>query len=159
MTTVIDFDGVSYNAAPRALAADNILSAVDGNSTLLVIDRIGGNLGTGVSTVGQIFGLLFDDLEHGYSFERNTTRRQFRSILTNSDFPRTVPRLTTVIPAGRTGWMKFWREDDGAIIGAIINFNPNAATSSAAFNQGRNLHKLTLSTAASFIVPVFPPNC
>ncbi|MDQ3011089.1 MAG: lamin tail domain-containing protein, partial [Acidobacteriota bacterium] len=159
VTAEINFDGVSYNAAPRALAADSIPSAVDGNSTLLVIDRIGGNLATGVSTVGQIFGLLFDDMEHGYSFERSTTRRQFRSVLTNSDFPRTVPRLTTIIPAGRTGWMKFWRDDDGGLVGAIINFNPNAVTSSAAFNQGHNLHKLTLTTASSFIVPIFPPGC
>ncbi|HEX9000780.1 MAG TPA: lamin tail domain-containing protein [Blastocatellia bacterium] len=159
VTAEIKFDGVSYNAAPRVLAVDSILSAVDGNSTLLVIDRIGGNLGTGVSTIGQIFGLLFDDTEHSYSFERSTTRRQFRSLLTNSDFPRTVPRFTNVIPAGHTGWMKFWRDDDGGLIGAVINFNPNTASSSSAFNQGRNLHALTLSTASSFIVPVFPPNC
>jgi hypothetical protein len=159
VTAEVRFDGVSYNAAPRVLAADNILSAVDGNSTLLVIDRIGGNLATGVSTVGQLFGLLFDDMEHGYSFERSTTRRQFRIVLSNSDFPRTAPRLTTVIPAGRSGWMKFWRDEDGGMIGAAINFNPNTATSSAAFNQGRNLHKLTLTTGSSFIVPVFPPGC
>lgn len=159
VTATIAFDGVSYNAAPRVLAVDSILSAVDGNSTLLVIDRIGGNLGTGVSTIGQIFGLLFDDTEHSYSFERNTTRRQFRSVLSNSDFPRTAPRFTNVIPAGRTGWMKFWRDGDGGIVGAVLNFNPNTASSSGAFNQGHNLHALTLSVASSFIVPVFPPNC
>jgi len=159
VTAEVKFNGVSYNAAPRALAADNIPSAVDGNSTLLVVDRIGGNLATGVSTVGQLFGLLFDDMEHGYSFERSTTRRQFRAVLSNSDFPRTAPRLTTVIPAGRTGWMKFWRDDDGGMVGAVIIFNPNTATSSAAFNQGHNLHKLTLTTASSFIVPIFPPGC
>lgn len=159
VTAEINFDGVSYNAAPRALAVDSILSAVDGNSTLLVIDRIGGNLGTGVSTVGQIFGLLFDDTEHSYSFERSTTRRQFRAVLSNSDFPRTAPRFTNVIPAGRTGWMKFWRDEDGGLVGAVLNFNPNTASSSGAFNQGRNLHTLTLSTASSFIVPIFPPSC
>jgi hypothetical protein len=159
VTAEVKFDGVSYNAAPRVLAADNILSAVDGNSTLLVVDRIGGNLATGVSTVGQLFGLLFDDMEHGYSFERSTTRRQFRAVLSNSDFPRTAPRLTTLIPAGRSGWMKFWRDDDGGLVGALINFTPNAQTNSAAFNQGHNLHKLTFSTASSFIVPVFPPGC
>ncbi|HMY72745.1 MAG TPA: hypothetical protein PLQ88_13075, partial [Blastocatellia bacterium] len=159
VTAEINFDGVSYNAAPRALAVDSILSAVNGNSTLLVIDRIGGNLGTGVSTVGQIFGILFDDTEHSYSFERNTTRRQFRAVLSNSDFPRTAPRFTNVIPAGRTGWMKFWRDEDGGLIGAVLNFNPNTASSSGAFNQGRNLHVLTLSTASSFIVPIFPPSC
>lgn len=159
VTAEIRFDGVSYNAAPRALALDSIASAVDGNSTLLVVDRIGGNLGTGVSTVGQLFGILYDDTEHAYSFERSTTRRQFRAILSSTDFPRTVPRFTNVIPAGRTGWMKFWRDDDGGIIGAAINFNPNTLASGSAFNQGHNLHHLTLTTASSFIVPVFPPNC
>ena len=124
-----------------------------------MVDRIGGNLGTGVSTVGQLFGILYDDAEHAYSFERSTTRRQFRAILSSNDFPRTVPRFANVIPAGRTGWMKFWRDDDGGIIGAAINFNPNTAASSSAFNQGHNLHHLTLTTASSFIVPIFPPGC
>ncbi|MBS1790805.1 MAG: lamin tail domain-containing protein [Acidobacteria bacterium] len=159
VTSEIRFDGISYNAAPRVLAIDGIPSTVDGNSTLLVIDRIGGNLGTGVSTIGQLFGILFDDEEHSYSFERSTTRRQFRAILSNSDFPRTVPRFTNVIPAGRTGWMKFWRDDDGGILGAAINFNANTTATSSAFNQGHNLHHLTLSTASSFVVPIFPPNC
>ncbi|MDX2041335.1 MAG: lamin tail domain-containing protein [Acidobacteriota bacterium] len=159
VTAEVRFDGVSYNAAPRVLAVDSIASAVDGNSTLLVVDRIGGNLGTGVSTVGQLFGILYDDAEHAYSFERSTTRRQFRAILSSNDFPRTVPRFTTVIPAGRTGWMKFWRDDDGGIVGAAINFNPNTLASSSAFNQGHNLHHLTLTTNSIFIVPVFPPGC
>lgn len=159
VTAEVRFDGLSYSATPRALAVGSIASAVDGNSTLLVVDRIGGNLGTGVSTVGQIFGILYDDTEHAYSFERSTTRRQFRAILSNTDFPRTVPRFTNVIPAGRTGWMKFWRDDDGGIIGAAINFNPNTLASGSAFNQGHNLHHLTLTKASSFIVPVFPPGC
>lgn len=159
VTSEIRFDGISYNAAPRALSIDSIPSAVDGNSTLLVIDRIGGNLGTGVSSIGQLFGILFDDEEHSYSFERSTTRRQFRAILSNSDFPRTVPRFTNVIPAGRTGWMKFWRDDDGGIVGAAINFNATASANSSAFNQGHNLHHLTLTAASSFVVPIFPPNC
>lgn len=159
VTAEISFDGQSYNAVPRALAVDSIASAEDGNSTLLVIDRIGGNLGTGVSTVGQIFGILYDDTEHAFSFERGTSRRQFRAILSNSDFPRTAPRFTNVIPTGRTGWMKFWRSDDGGIVGAAINFNPNTAAVGSAFNQGHNLHHLTLTTNSSFIIPVFPPNC
>jgi len=159
VTAEVRFDGVSYNAAPRALAVSNIASPVDGNSTLLVVDRLGGNLGTGVNTIGQLFGILYDDAEHAYSFERSSTRRQFRAILSSNDFPRTVPRFANVIPAGRTGWMKFWRDADGGIIGAVINFNPNSQASSSAFNQGHNLHHLTLTTASSFIVPIFPPGC
>jgi hypothetical protein len=55
--------------------------------------------------------------------------------------------------------MKFWRATDGAVIGCAINFNPNASTNASAFNQGHNLHKLTLTITASFTVPVIPPNC
>src|SRR5262249_26036103 len=156
-TTVdINFDGISYNAAPRVLAIDNIPSAVDGNSTLLVIDRIGGNLATGVSAIGQIIGVVYDDTEHPASFEFSASRRQFRSVISAS-FPRTSPRITSLIPAGHAGWMKFWRSTDGAIIGCVINFNQNAPSDASAFNQGRNLHKLTLTTDASFTVPVFTP--
>ncbi len=158
-TTVdINLDGISYNAAPRVLAVDNIQSAADGNSTLLVINRIGGSLATGLGTIGQIFGIAYDDMERAASFEFNTSRRQFRSIISNS-FPRTSPRISNLIPAGRTGWMKFWRSTDGAIIGCVINFNPTASSNASAFNQGHNLNKLTLTTEASFTVPIIPPSC
>ncbi|MGH9769211.1 MAG: lamin tail domain-containing protein [Blastocatellia bacterium] len=158
-TTVdINLDGVSYNAAPRVLAVDNIPSAADGNSTLLVINRIGGNLATGPSTIGQIIGIVYDDMERPASFEFTTSRRQFRSVISGA-FPRTSPRISSIIPAGRTGWMKFSRATDGAIIGCVINFNPDASANASAFNQGHNLHKLTLTTEASLTIPVITPNC
>lgn len=154
----LNFDGVSYSAAPRVLAADNIPSPVDGNQTMLIIDRIGGNLATGVSTVSQIVGLLFDDAENAFSFEFPASARQFRAIISNT-FPRTAPRVPQLIPAGRSGWLKFWRSSDGGIVGAMINFNANANASSAAFNQGHNLQVLTRTTESSFAMPVFPPGC
>ena len=43
--------------------------------------------------------------------------------------------------------------------GALINFNSNATASAGAFNQGHNLHALTNTTNASYVIPVFPPNC
>ncbi|HKQ78377.1 MAG TPA: lamin tail domain-containing protein [Blastocatellia bacterium] len=157
-TVEINLDGISYNAAPRILAVDNIPSPVDGNSTLLVIDRIGGSLATGLSTIGDIFGVAYDDLEQPASFAFSTTRRQFRQTISAS-FPRTSPRIPALIPSGRSGWMKFSRQTDGAIIGCVINFNPNASSDSSAFNQGRNLSKLSLTTAASFTLPIIRPNC
>jgi hypothetical protein len=154
----LKFDGVQYNAAPRTLALDNLPSPMDGNATLLIVDRFGGNLATGLNTLGSITGLLYNDQEAGFSFEFSTTRRQFRALI-NSNFPRTAPRIPTLIPTGRSGWLKLSRGSDGAILGAAINFNPNTASSSSAFTQGHNLHKLTLTTEASLIMPVFPPNC
>ena len=83
---------------------------------------------------------------------------QFRSSVTNN-FPRITPRFETFVPAGRSGWLKLNATNDQGILGAAINFNPNAGSSADAFNQGHNLHKLTLTSAASFTIPVFPPNC
>lgn len=153
-TAVIRFDGVSYNRAPRVLAVSNIPARADGNDTLLVINRVGGNLAIGADPLGAITGVLYDDAERGFSFTFNPGACQFRASLSNT-FPRTTPRLEQIIPAGRSGWLRFWQSSDVGLLGAVLNFNPNAGASAGAFNQGRNLHKLTLTTAASLIVPVY----
>jgi len=159
VTATIAFDGVGYNHAPRVLAADNLASPVDGNSTLLVVNRIGGNLAGGASAIiGPISGLLLDDNEAAFSFGSSVGSCQLRQLLSDN-FPRTTPRLSVVISAGRTGWMKLWGASEVGLLGAVINRHPNAATSPAAFNQGRNLHKLTLTNAASYIIPVLAPSC
>jgi hypothetical protein len=55
--------------------------------------------------------------------------------------------------------MKFWGNADIGILGATINFNPNALTSVGGFNQGHNLHKLRLTSAASITIPIIQPSC
>jgi hypothetical protein len=154
----LNFDGVSYNMLPRVLAADNLPDRHTGNDTMLIIDRIGGNLATGAAKLEAIFGLLFDDAENPLSFSFNPNLCQFRGFLSNS-FPRTTPRYDQHIPSGRSGWTKLWSFNDAAIVGSVINFNQNFASSQSAFNQGRNLHTITLSSTASVIIPVFPPAC
>ena len=160
-TAQLNFDGSttsgsSYNMVPRVLAASNIPSRADGNDTLVVLNRFGGNLATGASTLSTVFGLLYDDSESVFSFSVSGGC-QLRGSLSNT-FPRTTPRFETVIPAGRSGWAKVWGGSDIGILGAIINTNPNAAANAGAFNGGRNLHTLTLTTATATI-PVFPPSC
>src|SRR5262249_51940498 len=152
-TATVFFDGVCYNKLPRTLAVDSVPSAADGNSTLLIVNRPGGNLVTGGSTIGSLFGIFYDDAENtaSYSF---TGGCQFRAIYSDT-FPRTVPRLSTFIPKGHTGGTKFWTAAETPILGAVINFNPNAS----GFNGGHNLHKLTLVNSTSMTIPVFPPGC
>ena len=158
VTATIAFDGISYNRTPAVLALDNIGSRADGNDTLLIVNRIGGNLGIGASSLGSLFGILYDDAENALSFSV-TGGCQLRSSLSNN-FPRTTPRFETFIPAGRTGWLRIYNQT-GAIgmTGAAINFNPNSASSAGAFNQGHNLHHLTLNNQMSYVIPVFPPSC
>ena len=158
VTAAINFDGVDYNRAPAVLALDNVGSRADGNDTLVIINRIGGNLGIGASTLGTLFGLLYDDAENVLSFSVSGNC-QLRNSISNN-FPRTTPRFETFIPAGRTGWAKVFNQTGAiGILGAAINTNPNAGSSAGAFNGGHNLHHLTLAAAASYVVPVFPPSC
>jgi hypothetical protein len=147
----------SYSRAPRVVAVDNIASRGDGNDTLLILNRVGGNLATGAAGLGSLFGLVYDDAESVFSFSI-TGGAQLRASLSNS-FPRTTPRLDQIIPAGRSGWMKIFSQADIGIVGAAITANPNAGTSAGAFNSGHNLHHLRLSGGATLILPVFPPAC
>ncbi len=158
VTALLSFDGTSYNRAPRVLAASNIPSRADGNDTLIVLNRFGGSLAAGAGTLGSLFGILYDDAENPLSFTFTAGVCQFRSSL-SSNFPRVAPRFENFIPAGRSGWAKFYSQSDIALLGAQINFNANAGTAANAFNQGHNLHKLTLTSAAVLTIPIFPPNC
>jgi len=166
VTSRIDFDGVAYNQVPAVLALDNVGSRADGNDTMLIVNRIGGNLGIGAATLGTLFGLLYDDAENVLSFSVSGNC-QLRNSLSNN-FPRTTPRFETFIPAGRTGWLKLFSQTGCiGILGSAINSNANAGSSAGAFNGGHNLHHLTLASgcstagfdARSYTVPVFPPSC
>jgi hypothetical protein len=154
----INFDGLSYNLLGRALALSNIPDRPSGNNTLLILNRIGGSLATGMAPLGSIFGILYSDAENAFSFSFAPNTCQLISTLSNN-FPRTTPRIETVIPAGRTGWMKLWSFNDTAIFGAMINFNADAGTSASAYTHGHNLHKLTLTASGVLTIPIFPPNC
>jgi hypothetical protein len=157
VTALVSLNGVQYNRVPRVLAVSSIGSTLDGNVTRIIINRVGGSLLTSANSIGQIFGELFDDAEGVHSFTIPFSGCQRVATLGN-DFPRTAPRFDLIIPAGQTGWMKFWATSDVGLLGAVLNFNANAATAAGAFNGGHNLHKLTL-TNDSYTVPVFPPTC
>lgn len=150
-TATLQFDGLTYSKLPRALAISNLASLAEGNQTMLIVNRLGGDLTSQIGSPGKLFGLLFDDTETASSFSLNSASCQLRGVL-SQNFPRTVPRYDQVIPAGRSGWMKFWSEQNFALSGSMINYN-----GSKAFNQGHNLHALTLTDSVTFTIPVYPP--
>lgn len=155
--STLNFDGVSYNRIPRVLAADNVPSAQDGNATMLILNNIGGSLAGSISGLGSVFGLLFDDQENSYSFGFSAGC-QFSALL-NQTFPRTTPRLNSVIPAGHSGWIKLRAGEEAAMLGVMMVANPGMRTNPNAYGQGHNLHHLTFATRASLTVPVHPPGC
>ncbi|MBP6824647.1 MAG: HYR domain-containing protein [Acidobacteria bacterium] len=156
-SAMISFDGVKYSQAARTVAASNLSSRADGNESIVFINRLGGDFRTGASTLGTISGLLYDDAENALSVSRSGGC-QLRLELT-SCLPCPGPRFESFIPSGRTGWLRLYSQSDIAIFGAGIVTNPNVRATANAFNQGHNLHTLTLTNSASITIPVLPPTC
>lgn len=152
-TAVLRFNGQAgnYNRLPRVLAVDYVPSQADAKS-LLVVNRMAGNLGTGVSSVGTLFSILYNDREVPYSFSFAGGLCQLRGVLTDT-FANIAPPFSTIVPAGRSGWMKFYSLGvDNSYTGAFITLDGVNG------NGGHNLHSLTLSAAGSFVVPLVPFN-
>ena len=155
-TVTINFSGAygGYNKLPATVALSNIPSRAAGDRTMLILNIIGGNY---LSSAGfgnkSIFGLLYDDAEQSQSFSITSGCQYVRTLDDNN--PRTVPRFTTVIPAGRTGWMKLYSQDGSTgILGATVIWNIVPGTN---FKDGHNLHHLTLTTGSTAAtLPVFP---
>ncbi len=168
----IRFDGIGYERLPRVLAIDSIASPVDGNTTILVVNHIGGSLATRVSRAGTFFGLVYDNAESAYSFNFSGLNAcQFMDVFSNR-FPRFLAgAFTFAIGPGITGWIKFWAttpidntglpggsaNDARAIFGAVLNHNNKAIPT--AFNGGHNLHKLSLNPISFVQIPIVPPRC
>ncbi len=87
------FDDVHYNLLPCIVALDNIPSTADGNSTLLILNSIGGNLTESATNIGALFGYLYDDLENSFSFSSLQNTCQFKVVLSNSFPPHVQPVL------------------------------------------------------------------
>ena len=159
ITAVIKFDDVNYNAGPRLLAIDSLPSRAEANDTMIVLNRLGGDLASGTAApLSSFLGVLYDDVEKGYSFTLPVSGCQWRRSLSDTT-PRTVPRYTTVIKNGRTGWMKLWPVENMAVVGVVLNFNPNTATNEHAFTGGHNMHILGTTTTDSYTIPIFTPSC
>jgi hypothetical protein len=142
---------------PRVLAISNQPSLADGYDIRLIVNRPTGDLRTTMDSIGNIFGLTFDELENPFSWSAGPFGCFLNRSFNNTNFPRTTPRLNNVIPAGSVGWTKFWSTSgDRGILGTVIFLNQSAS----GYNSGRNLHKLTATVAGqNLIVPVFPANC
>jgi hypothetical protein len=143
---------VSFQAG-RVLAVDNIPSRADGNDTLLILNNVNGSLVSGLGAVGSFFGVLYNDVETPYSFSFTGTSCQFRNSI-NSPTPfRLSPPLSSIVPSGRTGWIRL-TANSNPVLGAAINRN----TMAAGFNGGHNLHILT-TTTTTLTVPIIGSNC
>ena len=163
ITAALPLNGVSYNAAPRALQVPDIASPADGSS-LLVVNRLSGNLTNSMPGIGNVFGNLWDDSENEHGFADLLPRPQHVEQLSNT-FPLTAPNFGTVIPTGRSGWMKFWSTSDIGLVGSQFLLRSQSSTkgkrttTTISPRGGINLRHITLSPASVLTVPVGSPSC
>jgi len=143
-----------YNALANALAVSNIPSQAAGDRVFLIINRPVGDFAVTGGAATTLFGLLYDDAEQSQSFQLPMGSCQYAKVIDDSN-PRTAPRFSTVIPAGRTGWMKLYATSgNGGIVGAAMTYNQTILTN---FMGGHNLHVITKTNASQVsTLPVFP---
>jgi hypothetical protein len=161
------FDGLalsgSYNKTPRVLQVSDVPSAQDRTATLIVVNRIGGNLSTTAATLGNFGGNVLNDLGASAAIGTALGSRQLVQEL-NDGFPA-VPNLSTMIPAGHTGWMKLFSPSDIGVFGAVLygqSGKPGKKIKDRKVSRpdgGMNMRTLTTTSAANFVIPVRPAIC
>jgi len=148
-SAALNFDGVSYNLLPFLSAVDNVGSLADGKRSLLVLNRINGNLGATATPLGKVTGTFYDDTERKTSYVIPTSGSQFVGELVKGQ-PVIVPPLPRFVPAGRTGWTRFRPFGSFApATGAAFFTAPSGAT---------NLRASTL-ISGTVTIPVFQNPC
>jgi len=151
--------GGSYDALGRSFAVDNIPSRASGDTTRVIYAGIKGSYVTGPAGAGAngMFGVLYDDAEQGQSFNWSWDCASVKTLDNNT--PRTAPRLDTVIPAGRTGWIRTYHNGDVGAAMSMMVYNSAWSTAggqSVNFHGAHHLQVLTRSSSQAATLPVFP---
>ena len=144
------FDDKDYDRLPAQLAADNVpnqtTTGAGANATILNIYRPTGDL-SGATVNPRIDFLAFSNAAN--SATSSQTIGCYGDLrLTNLRFSTA---LNTLIPAGRTGWLKVGANDGGALFGAQFN--------SGSYTSGTSLRPLTYANDYRILVPIKTPGC
>jgi hypothetical protein len=173
---MVNFSGVlgGYDLLPAALHLVDLPSPAD-QRTLLVANRVGGNLGIGSSTLGTLFGVIRDDEENDViGFSASGASQLFLELSDQS--LATAPPLSQAIPAGRTGWLAIFNQTAAIGVTGVALFAAPAPEASDEITSSRQLPlpperppspfatgAVTLTpatfTTAAYTVPVVPPGC
>lgn len=151
VTAGLPFDSTSYNRLPQVVSIDNLPSRGDGKSTLLVADRMGGNLTGTVGPINRLFGTMYDDAENKVSWSLPAGGAQLAAVL-QSGVPLTPPPFETFVPAGHTGWAKLriYPGSTTPVLGAAFFTGPTGSI---------NLPASMLNVATTLTMPVNAPPC
>jgi len=135
------FNGVEYEQLPASLALSSFNSQTTDN-TQVHIYAPSANLIVGAApSTASIFTLVYDDTERVFS---TTTRFVCYGSFTLSSLRIAGGSLNTLVPSGRTGWVRF-NGGGRPLLGAVVQRGN-------VFQGGHNLH--ALSTLSSFTINI-----
>ncbi|MGH9841682.1 MAG: hypothetical protein ACREEM_23260 [Blastocatellia bacterium] len=138
------FNDAEYERLPASLALSSFNSqATDNTQVHLYSPSANLIIGAAPSTV-SIFTLVYDDAERVFS---TTTRFVCYGTFNLSSLRVVGGSLNTLVPAGRTGWIRF-NGGGRPLLGAV-------AQRGAVFQGGHNLHTLTTLSTFTINIPAF----
>ncbi|MFN7931606.1 MAG: hypothetical protein U0Y68_27480 [Blastocatellia bacterium] len=144
------FDDTNYDRLPAQLAADNLPSqgtnAGNANATLLTLFRPLANLAGGAPSAS-----LNLTLTNNSNQSTATTQALGCYVDMRLSTLRLNPTLATILPVGKTGWMRLSATDNGPLIGAQFN--------SGQYSSGASLRAVTFANDYRINIPIKVPNC
>ncbi len=144
------FNDKDYDRLPAQLAADNvpnqIATGASANATILNVYRPTGDL-SGATVNPRVDFLAFNNAANSATGSQTIG---CYGDLRLANLRLTTP-LTTLIAAGRTGWLKISATDNGALLGAQFN--------SGSYVSGTSLRPLTYANEYRILVPIKVPGC
>ncbi len=177
VTSTLFFNGLQYDYLPYAMLLDNFPSQVSGLGAPLADTRLYvytplSDLSVGDSSFsGSLFFLVFDERENGYSGSLplgcflTSDKQRVTSV-------RTAPPINTIVPAGQSGWMKFYATGRRTIVGdtsgcrVTLNNVPLMGATATTIRErgisgGHNLRYSTTFNAPGYSItlPVITPPC
>jgi hypothetical protein len=144
------FNDTMYDSLPMQLAADNVpsqgTSAANGNATVLSLYRPVSNLAGGASSAPLLFAL---NNNTGQSSTGSQTIGCYADLRLTS--LRWSIALATILPLGKTGWIRLSTSDSGVLLGAQFN--------SGQYASGANLRAVTYAPDFRITIPIRAPGC
>lgn len=147
-SATLSFNGSIYDRFPSQVVADSVTTATSSNSTLLVVNAVGGNLvgnnrASNFAAPGTMSGQVVDSSLNAFSFNSSSTSSQIFTELSRA-FPQTSPSFDQLIPSGQTGKMAMFAGP--GLFGMTLSRNPN-------FNSATLLRTVAFKTP-TVVIPV-----
>ncbi len=144
------FDDKMYDSLPAQVAADNVPSqgtnATNGNATVVSLYRPVANLAGGTSSTSVAFTV---NNNTGQSTTTTQNIGCYNDLRLSS--LRLNPTLATILPLGKTGWIRMSATDSGPLLGAQFN--------SGQYASGASLRAVTYAIDYRISIPIKAPGC